>query len=160
MPNAQTRLSGLSSSDDDIKKQDDASVEHKEFANMPSVSAGGVDLKVVEVVRQLLPSACSAPADRRAPSRADLASALILFRPSQFNAQYAAAIKAERLDPRSRESWMLYFCCGVSFLCACANGYDGSLMTALIAMAPVRRGADQTRNLYRRADTLHRLRLF
>jgi hypothetical protein len=33
---------------------------------------------------------------------------------------------------------MLYFCCGVSFLCACANGYDGSLMTALIAMAPVR----------------------
>jgi hypothetical protein len=61
------------------------------------------------------------------------------YRPaSQFNAQYAAAIKAERLDPRSRESWMLYFCCGVSFLCACANGYDGSLMTALIAMAPVR----------------------
>ena len=53
MSNAQTRLSGLSSSDDDIKKQDDASVEHKEFAELPDVTAGGVDLKVVEVVRPL-----------------------------------------------------------------------------------------------------------
>jgi hypothetical protein len=55
MSNAQTRLSGLSSSDDDLKKQDDASVEHKEFSSMPTVSAGGVDLKVVEVVRPELP---------------------------------------------------------------------------------------------------------
>ncbi|CDZ97895.1 lactose permease [Phaffia rhodozyma] len=51
-----------------------------------------------------------------------------------FNAQFAAAMKAERINPRSRESFMLYFVCAVCFLCACTNGYDGSLMTAIQAM--------------------------
>ncbi|KAF8761349.1 General substrate transporter [Rhizoctonia solani] len=50
------------------------------------------------------------------------------------NAAYVAATTQSRLDPWSRDSLFLYWCCFVSFLCSCANGYDGSLMTAINAM--------------------------
>jgi len=50
------------------------------------------------------------------------------------NAAYEAAIKQGRLNPWSKDSWMLYFCCFISFLCSCANGYDSSLMTAINIM--------------------------
>ncbi|KAL5487760.1 hypothetical protein ACEPAI_5868 [Sanghuangporus weigelae] len=44
------------------------------------------------------------------------------------------AAKARAIDPWSRDSLLLYFCCFISFLCSCANGYDGSLMTAINIM--------------------------
>jgi hypothetical protein len=43
------------------------------------------------------------------------------------NAAYVAATTQSKLDPWSRDSLFLYWCCFVSFLCSCANGYDGSL---------------------------------
>ncbi|KZS98016.1 general substrate transporter [Sistotremastrum niveocremeum HHB9708] len=46
----------------------------------------------------------------------------------------AATTKAGRLDPWSKDSLLLYWCCFVAFLCSCANGYDGSLMTAINIM--------------------------
>ncbi|KAL7416185.1 hypothetical protein BDY24DRAFT_413086 [Mrakia frigida] len=51
-----------------------------------------------------------------------------------FNARYAAAVRTDAVNGKSRESLILYLSCAVSFLCACANGYDGSLMTSIIAM--------------------------
>ncbi|KAB5592909.1 Lactose permease [Ceratobasidium theobromae] len=50
------------------------------------------------------------------------------------NAAYVAATTQTNLNPWSRDSLFLYWCCFVSFLCSCANGYDGSLMTAINAM--------------------------
>jgi hypothetical protein len=47
------------------------------------------------------------------------------------NAALAAAAAAGKLNPWSRESFLLYLCCFVAFLCSCANGYDGSLMLVL-----------------------------
>lgn len=46
----------------------------------------------------------------------------------------AAATAAGALNPWSKESIILYVCCFVAFLCSCANGYDGSLMTAINGM--------------------------
>ncbi|KAF8528705.1 putative MFS lactose permease [Gautieria morchelliformis] len=50
------------------------------------------------------------------------------------NATFTAAAEKGRLDPWSKDSFILYWCCFVAFLCSCANGYDGSLMTAINAM--------------------------
>ncbi|GAB1310672.1 Lactose permease [Madurella fahalii] len=50
------------------------------------------------------------------------------------NAELYAAIKESNINPRSKESFQLYFAIFVAFCCACANGYDGSLMTSIIAM--------------------------
>ncbi|TDL29522.1 general substrate transporter [Rickenella mellea] len=50
------------------------------------------------------------------------------------NAALAAATKKGGLNPWSKDSIILYLCCFISFLCSCANGYDGSLMTAINIM--------------------------
>lgn len=50
------------------------------------------------------------------------------------NAELYAAIQESNINPRSKESFQLYLCIFVAFLCACANGYDGSLMTSILAM--------------------------
>lgn len=50
------------------------------------------------------------------------------------NAELYAAIKEANIKPWSRESIHLYFSIFVAFCCACANGYDGSLMTSIIDM--------------------------
>lgn len=50
------------------------------------------------------------------------------------NAALFAAIKESNIHPWSKESMHLYFAIFVAFCCACANGYDGSLMTGIIAM--------------------------
>ncbi|KAL2021382.1 hypothetical protein VTK56DRAFT_7247 [Thermocarpiscus australiensis] len=51
-----------------------------------------------------------------------------------YNAELFAAIKESNINPRSKESLHLYFSIFIAFCCACANGYDGSLMTGIIAM--------------------------
>ncbi|KAK3935843.1 general substrate transporter [Diplogelasinospora grovesii] len=51
-----------------------------------------------------------------------------------YNAELYAAVKESGINPRSRESIHLYFSIFIAFCCACANGYDGSLMTSIIAM--------------------------
>ncbi|CAG9946395.1 unnamed protein product [Clonostachys rosea f. rosea IK726] len=51
-----------------------------------------------------------------------------------FNAELYAAIHDSPINPRSRQSFHLYFAIFVAFCCACANGYDGSLMTSILAM--------------------------
>ncbi|KAK4156655.1 general substrate transporter [Chaetomidium leptoderma] len=53
-----------------------------------------------------------------------------------YNAELFAAIQEANIKPWSKESLHLYFCIFVAFCCACANGYDGSLMTGVIAMLP------------------------
>ncbi|KIN00653.1 hypothetical protein OIDMADRAFT_165310 [Oidiodendron maius Zn] len=53
-----------------------------------------------------------------------------------YNAELFAAIKETEIKTWSKNSLHLYFCIFVSFCCACANGYDGSLMTAINAMKP------------------------
>ena len=50
------------------------------------------------------------------------------------NAELYAAIQEANINPRSKESFHLYFSIFVAFCCACANGYDGSLMTSIIDM--------------------------
>lgn len=50
------------------------------------------------------------------------------------NAELFAAIKEANIQPWSKTSIHLYFCIFVAFCCACANGYDGSLMTGIVAM--------------------------
>ncbi|KIM26257.1 hypothetical protein M408DRAFT_25468 [Serendipita vermifera MAFF 305830] len=50
------------------------------------------------------------------------------------SAGLAAATAAGALNPWSKESIVLYICCFVAFLCSCANGYDGSLMTSINGM--------------------------
>lgn len=45
-----------------------------------------------------------------------------------------AAIQESYIPRWSRNSIKLYFSVFIAFCCSCANGYDGSLMTALIAM--------------------------
>ncbi|GJJ07591.1 hypothetical protein Clacol_001794 [Clathrus columnatus] len=49
-------------------------------------------------------------------------------------AAFAAAAEEGKLNPWSRDSFYLYWMCFTSFLCSCANGYDGSLMTAINSM--------------------------
>ncbi|KAK6908653.1 hypothetical protein I204_02054 [Kwoniella mangroviensis CBS 8886] len=50
------------------------------------------------------------------------------------NAELYAAIHESQIPRWSKRSIHLYFAVFVSFCCACANGYDGSLMTAVLAM--------------------------
>ncbi|KAG8885012.1 hypothetical protein FRB97_002519 [Tulasnella sp. 331] len=50
------------------------------------------------------------------------------------NAAFAAAVKQSNLSPWTARSFTLFCCMFISFLCSCANGYDGSLMTAINAM--------------------------
>ncbi|KAH8694299.1 putative MFS lactose permease [Talaromyces proteolyticus] len=51
-----------------------------------------------------------------------------------FNALLYAAIEETDIERWSKTSIHLYFAIFVSFCCACANGYDGSLMGAALAM--------------------------
>ncbi|CRG88476.1 Lactose permease [Talaromyces islandicus] len=51
-----------------------------------------------------------------------------------FNAELYAAIEETSIERWSKTSIHLYFAIFVSFCCACANGYDGSLMGAALAM--------------------------
>ncbi|KAJ4297371.1 hypothetical protein N0V88_004290 [Collariella sp. IMI 366227] len=55
------------------------------------------------------------------------------------NAELFAAIKEANINPRSKEAFKLYFCVFIAFCCACTNGYDGSLMTSIIAMPGFRK---------------------
>ncbi|KAK5658952.1 hypothetical protein OQA88_1770 [Cercophora sp. LCS_1] len=50
------------------------------------------------------------------------------------NADLYAAIQESNINPRSKESLHLYFAVFIAFCCACANGYDGSLMTGILDM--------------------------
>ncbi|KAI0116054.1 general substrate transporter [Hypoxylon sp. NC0597] len=50
------------------------------------------------------------------------------------NAELYAAIRETKIDYKSRNSIHLYFSIFVAFCCACANGYDGSLLTGVVAM--------------------------
>ncbi|KAI6091607.1 general substrate transporter [Hypoxylon rubiginosum] len=50
------------------------------------------------------------------------------------NAELYAAIHETKINYKSKESLHLYFAVFVAFCCACANGYDGSLLTGVIAM--------------------------
>ncbi|KAI1329436.1 putative MFS lactose permease [Xylariaceae sp. FL0255] len=50
------------------------------------------------------------------------------------NAELFAAIQETKIDTWSKDSLILYLAIFTSFLCACANGYDGSLLTAVVAM--------------------------
>ncbi|KZO91381.1 general substrate transporter [Calocera viscosa TUFC12733] len=50
------------------------------------------------------------------------------------NARFATAVRNSPIKQWSKESVHLYFACFVSFLCACANGYDGSLFSGLSPM--------------------------
>ncbi|KAK8844527.1 hypothetical protein IAR55_006373 [Kwoniella newhampshirensis] len=50
------------------------------------------------------------------------------------NAELYAAIQETNIPKWSKESRHLYFAVFIAFCCACANGYDGSLMTAVLAM--------------------------
>ncbi|KAL4942383.1 hypothetical protein BDV06DRAFT_164271 [Aspergillus oleicola] len=54
---------------------------------------------------------------------------------SVFNAELFAAINETNIEKWSKTSIHLYFCIFVAFCCACANGYDGSLMGAVLAMS-------------------------
>ncbi|KAL4922051.1 general substrate transporter [Aspergillus aurantiobrunneus] len=51
-----------------------------------------------------------------------------------FNAELFAAINETKIKRWSATSIHLYFCIFIAFCCACANGYDGSLMGAVLAM--------------------------
>ncbi|KKK14300.1 hypothetical protein ARAM_000796 [Aspergillus rambellii] len=51
------------------------------------------------------------------------------------SAELFAAINETKIERWSKTSLHLYFCIFVSFCCACANGYDGSLMGSVLAMA-------------------------
>ncbi|KAJ5987430.1 hypothetical protein N7451_011795 [Penicillium sp. IBT 35674x] len=51
------------------------------------------------------------------------------------NAELFAAINETKIERWSKSSIHLYFCIFVAFLCACANGYDGSLMGSVLAMS-------------------------
>ncbi|KAI1310571.1 putative MFS lactose permease [Xylaria venustula] len=50
------------------------------------------------------------------------------------NAELYAAIQESKIEPWSKESRTLYLAIFTAFLCACANGYDGSLLTGIVAM--------------------------
>ncbi|KAI1639438.1 lactose permease [Biscogniauxia mediterranea] len=50
------------------------------------------------------------------------------------NAELYAAVHETKLNPWSKESLHLYFSIFTAFCCACANGYDTSLLTGVIAM--------------------------
>jgi len=50
------------------------------------------------------------------------------------NAAFAAATSQVKLNPWSHDSLVLFAGMFVAFLCSCANGYDGSLMTSINGM--------------------------
>ncbi|CAK7230739.1 hypothetical protein SBRCBS47491_007689 [Sporothrix bragantina] len=50
------------------------------------------------------------------------------------NAELFAALQETKIKKWSKESRQLYFAIFIAFCCACANGYDSSLMTAILAM--------------------------
>ncbi|EHA51305.1 lactose permease [Pyricularia oryzae 70-15] len=50
------------------------------------------------------------------------------------NAEFFAAVQEANIPRWSRESLKLYFAIFIAFCCACANGYDGSLMTSILDM--------------------------
>ncbi|KAI1353792.1 putative MFS lactose permease [Xylaria sp. FL0043] len=50
------------------------------------------------------------------------------------NAELYAAVKESKIKPWSKESRTIYLAIFTAFLCACANGYDGSLLTGIVAM--------------------------
>ncbi|KAI0477863.1 lactose permease [Xylariaceae sp. FL0804] len=50
------------------------------------------------------------------------------------NAELFAALQESTIQRWSKESIHLYFSIFIAFCCACANGYDGSLLTGVIAM--------------------------
>ncbi|KAI0113102.1 general substrate transporter [Daldinia grandis] len=50
------------------------------------------------------------------------------------NAELYAAIQETKIDYKSKYSIHLYFSICIAFCCACANGYDGSLLTGIVAM--------------------------
>jgi len=52
-----------------------------------------------------------------------------------FNAELFAAIEETKIERWSKTSLHLYFGIFVAFCCACANGYDGSLMGSVLAMS-------------------------
>lgn len=52
------------------------------------------------------------------------------------NAEFFAAVKETPIERWSKESIRLYCFIAVCFCCSCANGYDGSLMSSIIAMKP------------------------
>ncbi|PMD16251.1 lactose permease [Hyaloscypha hepaticicola] len=51
-----------------------------------------------------------------------------------YNAELFAALQETHINYRSKESIHLYFAVLVAFACACANGYDGSLIGSISAM--------------------------
>ncbi|OBT50257.1 hypothetical protein VE04_09415 [Pseudogymnoascus sp. 24MN13] len=51
-----------------------------------------------------------------------------------YNAELYAAIQESRIPPWSKAARKLYLCVFIAFCCACANGYDGSLMGSIIVM--------------------------
>ncbi|KAI1175882.1 putative MFS lactose permease [Nemania sp. FL0916] len=57
------------------------------------------------------------------------------------NAELFAALQESKIRPWSKESRTMYLAIFTAFLCACANGYDGSLLTGIIAM-------DQFQNVF------------
>ncbi|GFZ48442.1 hypothetical protein JCM24511_06190 [Saitozyma sp. JCM 24511] len=50
------------------------------------------------------------------------------------NAELYEALKESEIRRWSKESIHLYFSVFVAFLCACANGYDGTLLTGILSM--------------------------
>lgn len=50
------------------------------------------------------------------------------------NAELFAAIQESEIPRWSKSSMQLYFFFFIAFCCSCANGYDGSLMSAILAM--------------------------
>ncbi|KAI0540303.1 putative MFS lactose permease [Xylaria digitata] len=50
------------------------------------------------------------------------------------NAELYAAIQESEIKLWSKESRTIYLAIFTAFLCACANGYDGSLLTGIVAM--------------------------
>ncbi|KAI7778983.1 hypothetical protein LA080_001500, partial [Diaporthe eres] len=52
------------------------------------------------------------------------------------NAEFFAAVQETKIERWSKNSLKLYYAVFIAFCCACANGYDGSLMGAIIAMEP------------------------
>ncbi|KAI1380504.1 general substrate transporter [Hypoxylon crocopeplum] len=50
------------------------------------------------------------------------------------NAELYAAIQETKINYKSKESIHLYCSILIAFCCACANGYDGSLLTGVVAM--------------------------
>ncbi|KAI0905845.1 putative MFS lactose permease [Ustulina deusta] len=62
------------------------------------------------------------------------------------NAELYAAVQESKINLWSKESRTIYLAIFTAFLCACANGYDGSLLTGIVAM-------DQFQNVFHSGKT-------